>query len=127
MTYIAGCAGGGEHDCGTLTTLAAAQKACAALPYDSIQRAASYAGPDACSGVTFQYGHYQLRRSPALTAAPKPSTSWLITNSEACQRQYTSPPTPAPTPVKPDQSAFNHSKAAYEGLARTDPDAIWVR
>jgi hypothetical protein len=26
-----------------------------------------------------------------------------------------------------DQHAFEHSKAAYAGMARTDPDAIWVQ
>lgn len=34
--------------------------------------------------------------------------------------------TPPPPPIIIDQEAFNHSKAAYAGMSRTDPDAIWV-
>jgi hypothetical protein len=128
MTFIANCAAGGNQDCGTYKTLADAQKACAALPFDAVERDAKFTGTGACDGITFQYGHYQLRRSPTVTPArpDKPSTSWLITNSATCQQQYTPPPTPAPTPLAPDKSAYNHSKAAYMGLARTDPDAVWV-
>lgn len=36
-------------------------------------------------------------------------------------------PSSPPAPVVIDKEAYNHSKAAYAGMSRTDPDAIWVR
>ena len=81
----------------------------------------------ACTGVTLaRYAHggqgpYTLRAAERTTLSPprEPSDSWLITNRPACQR-----PTPPPPP--PDAAAAAHSAAAYAGLARTDPAAVWV-
>ena len=107
-TYIAVCVGGG-YDCPRLSTLAAAQAACAA--------------DRRCGGVTQQYHGYSLRAGNTAIPSPanKPSTSWLVTNRQAC-----SGPSPPPAPIQPDPEAAAHARAAFAGLTRTDPEATWV-
>lgn len=36
------------------------------------------------------------------------------------------PPPPPGPPIEVDMEAYNHSKAAYAGMTRTDPKAIWI-
>eukprot|EP00040_Diaphanoeca_grandis_P012322 m.62506 g.62506 ORF g.62506 m.62506 type:complete len:871 (+) comp23167_c0_seq2:160-2772(+) len=102
-SYIMNCAGGCAH----YPTLAEAENACALLV--------------TCGGVTEQYGSYQLRADHTTTPDPanKPANSWLITNYATCRP-------PAPPPPPPDADAYAHATAAYTGLNRTDPNAVWV-
>jgi hypothetical protein len=77
----------------------------------------------ACGGVTkttqgidtaIQY--YQTRQSNDIKPSPIAEQSWRITNLEACH--------PA-QPIDDDYMAHKRGVAAYTGLNRTDPDAIW--
>ena len=56
----------------------------------------------------------------------EPSDSWLITNRVECRGAAPPPPPPPPPPAPPDAVAAAHSAAAYAGMARTDPKAVWV-
>jgi hypothetical protein len=121
-TYIAGCAPHAgpspPQHCDEAETLAAAQMLC--------QDDAN------CGGVTYQCNDgkpgciYSTRTARVLTPSPSkmPSTSWLVTNPDECHGPA---PTPAPpVPPVPDQTAQKYSQAAYGGMARIDPDAVWV-
>jgi alpha-N-acetylglucosaminidase len=57
----------------------------------------------------------QLASPPAISSGPLPLPALS-----------SSAPLPAPPNSTIDQHAFAHSKAAYEGMSRTDPDARWV-
>lgn len=97
-TYLPGCAGDG---CAAHAFLADAQAACG--------------GDDACGGVTNTSGHWEARAGDA----PQPSpggveASLYITNAAACR--------PA---VQPDPAWVARGAAAYAGVARSDPDAVW--
>eukprot|EP00039_Didymoeca_costata_P009204 m.121502 g.121502 ORF g.121502 m.121502 type:complete len:868 (-) comp14399_c0_seq4:356-2959(-) len=107
MTYIKGCTTGSNR-CEEYNTLAEAQAKC-----DKEMN---------CGGITLQRGTYQTRSARETTPSPsnEPSVSWLITND--CH----GPPPPPPSPPQPDHDAFLHSQAAYHGLTRTDPQAVWV-
>ncbi len=95
-TYLAGC----DDNCVTYPTIAAAQAACAA---------------DAnCGGLTIAPGGLpQLRAGSTPLASPSSETSYYITNAMECH------------PILPDPAWVQRGAAAYMGLNRTDPDAIW--
>jgi hypothetical protein len=115
--YIKNCPGATPNNCKPYMhkTLGDAQSACAAL--------------DTCGGVTLQRGEYSLRAHYKTTPAPpkEPSTSWLITNP-TCHPPPAPPPPPPPPPsdMPAYKAAAAHSAAAYAGLTRTDPKAVWV-
>lgn len=95
--YLAGC----DRDCESFATLAEAQAACIA---------------DAgCGGVTVPPagGRPELRASNVPQASPTGETAYYITNELECHGA-------PPDPVWKELGA-----AAYAGLARTDPDAVW--
>ena len=70
-------------------------------------------------------GTWQLRASAQLIKFPlKGQDSYAITNGAACGKK-TPPPPPPPLPVQDDASWFARGVAAYTGLNRTDPEAIW--
>lgn len=96
-TYLAGC----EQGCESFATVAAAQAACAA---DSN-----------CGGVTVPGGggRPQLRAGTTPMPSPDNETSYVITNSALCH------------PIVPDSQWILRGAAAYEGLNRTDPLAVW--
>jgi len=87
------------QNCQTFNTLEEAQLAC-------IQNVS-------CGGVTIERGQPQLRagRSPI---SYKNETSYLITNPLQCQV----------LPPDPTWSAIG--QAAYNGISRTDPEAVWM-
>lgn len=106
-TYLADCPGDdGETastGCGSYHTLADAEQACQAVA--------------TCGGVTQQYGEFTIRagNKPMVSPPGKPSTSWPISNLAECRG-----------PPPSDQDAAAHSAAAFAGLTRTDPAAVWV-
>jgi len=100
--YLAGC----SLDCKSFKDLPSAQAACNA----------EYS----CSGITQTTqaeSGYQLRTGSTPLASPRspPENSWLIENSmtAACHQ------------VEADKSWYARGAAAYSGLNRTDPNAIW--
>lgn len=98
-SFIYGC----SRDCATFDTAPEAMVACAAEP--------------TCGGVTSGYGGkapYQLRSGNTASVSPHNETSYRITNMLECH------------PPAIDQDAYARATAAYTGLNRTDPDAIWV-
>ena len=100
-TYVAGCASG----CASSSTLLAAQAAC-------------LAAVDDCGGITSgSAGHYELRAANSGSPSDSGETSWLITNGAACR--------PPPGPILPDAVWRERGAAAYAGLARTVPGAVW--
>lgn len=95
-TYLAGC----ENGCETFPTLAAAQAACAA----------DYS----CGGLTLSEGGLpQLRSGSQPLPSPSNETSYYITNVNECHLQ------------NPYPDWVERGTAAYMGLNRTDPEAIW--
>jgi len=82
-----------------------------------------------CGGVTYQCNDgtpdcvYTTRKARTLTPSPSslPSTSWLVQNPDECHG-----PAPTPSPPVPNQEALRYSRAAFAGMARTDPEAVWV-
>jgi len=99
--YIAGCAADG---CKHYDDLPDAQAACNA---DS-----------SCGGITkTSQGAptvgWETRSGDTVQDSPIGETSWLITNNAACH------------PITDDVMFFKRGVAAYTGLNRTDPDAIW--
>jgi hypothetical protein len=96
-TYLAGCDG---EKCESYPALGAAQAACVA---------------DAtCGGVTLTGGAWQLRAGTQPLASPVGESALYITNFAACR--------PA---VQPDPSWVARGAAAFAGLTRTDPAAVW--
>ena len=100
--YIAGCSLG----CKKFQNLDDAKVACVA--------------EGTCGGVTRtgSPAAYELRSAFSATTSPFGESSWLITNAG-------SPSCHAPKPVVSDPMWIKRGAAAYAGLNRTDPDAIW--
>lgn len=94
-TYLAGCC---ADRCAPYATLQDAQAACEV-------------DPD-CAGVTVERGHPQKRAGNVPTPYAN-ETSYVILNELACHE----------LPVDPMWAA--RGKAAYAGMARTDPLAVW--
>lgn len=101
-TYIAGC----SQNCKTFTTSSDAMAAC---------------NIDAdCGGITSQANGaspWELRSGTSTSSSPSGESSYLIQNALQCHGP--------PQPITPDPMWMIRGKAAYEGLSRTDPDAIW--
>ena len=95
-TYLAGC----TQQCKSFTALADAQAACVA-------------DPD-CGGVTYDHTAWELRAESNPQTSPVGESSYYITNVAACRG------VPPPNP-----SWVARGAAAYAGLARTDPAAVW--
>ena len=98
-SFLYGC----SRDCAPYNTATEAMAACAAEP--------------TCGGITSGYGGkapYQLRSGNTANVSPHNETSYRITNVLECH------------PPEIDQDAYARATAAYTGLNRTDPDAIWV-
>ena len=104
--FIRRCASDG---CANHATLAAAETACSA--------------DEKCHGITNTTQGakgFQCRADTKVgTPSPLGETSWLVTNGPACH-----PPTPA-GPIIANPTWIRRGKAAYGGLNRTDPEAIW--
>jgi hypothetical protein len=97
-TYFAGC--DPSEGCKSFSTLASAQSACVAS--------------QSCFGVTEHMpGSWELRGSNVPLNSPSGETSFAIVNVGTCHA-------PAPDPAWAARGA-----AAYAGLARSDPDAVW--
>jgi hypothetical protein len=94
--YLAGCTS--APPCAHAPSLASAQAACIA---------------DArCSGVTLEDGLYQLRAG-AVPQVHAGETSWVL--AAGCH-----------SPPAIDPGYYLRGKAAYAGIARTDPNATWL-
>ena len=96
-TYLAGCDAEG---CRAHAALGDAQADCLA--------------DITCGGVTLTSGQWEVRSSTYPTASPDGESSYYIANARACR--------PA-VPVDPAWVA--RGAAAYAGLTRSDPGAIW--
>ena len=121
-TYATGCPPGG---CRGFDSAAAAKVACAQ--------------DEGCAAVTeggagVPVGRWQVRKGTTLQKSPAahPSSSYRITNLNACHHPGPPPPppprpppSPPPLPVVDDPVWFAHGVAAYTGLNRTDPEAVW--
>lgn len=97
--YLAGCA----QNCKSFPTVAAAQAACAA--------------DASCGGITLAAGAgngpAELRSGSDVQSSPTGETSFVITNPLECHV------------VGPDPAWVEIGAAAYAGLNRTDPGAVW--
>jgi len=98
--YLADC----DDKCKVFPTVDAAKVACAA--------------DQACGGITSHgaTSSWELRGSSTPAKSPSGDSSYYITNAATCH---------APPPIPTDPEWLLRGKAAYEGLNRTDPDAIW--
>eukprot|EP00756_Hemistasia_phaeocysticola_P064325 Hpha_TRINITY_DN7710_c0_g1::TRINITY_DN7710_c0_g1_i1::g.85521::m.85521/K01205/NAGLU; alpha-N-acetylglucosaminidase len=94
--YLAGCC----QKCFAYKALADAQSSC-------LQ-------DTSCGGITQTSRGYELRAGSKPSTSPGNETSWVITNPTDCR------PQPDADPLWERRGA-----AAYEGLNRTDPDAVW--
>lgn len=95
-TYLAGCA----QQCKSFDTLAEAMAACAM--------------DGGCGGVTVPNGgRPELRMGISPLESTAHETSYYITNEFKCHQ------------MPPDAVWTETARAAYGGLARTDPEAIW--
>eukprot|EP01065_Artemidia_motanka_P029639 TRINITY_DN35724_c0_g1_i1.p1 TRINITY_DN35724_c0_g1~~TRINITY_DN35724_c0_g1_i1.p1 ORF type:complete len:846 (+),score=277.66 TRINITY_DN35724_c0_g1_i1:58-2595(+) len=94
--YVAGC----DQKCKSFPTLDAAKAACVA--------------DIGCGGLTAHGGSFELRSASTAKPSPSNESAWVITNFDECRPQ----PTANPDWVK-------RGAAAYMGLNRTDPDAVW--
>eukprot|EP00656_Telonema_subtile_P046113 TRINITY_DN5245_c0_g1_i1.p1 TRINITY_DN5245_c0_g1~~TRINITY_DN5245_c0_g1_i1.p1 ORF type:complete len:881 (+),score=212.00 TRINITY_DN5245_c0_g1_i1:28-2643(+) len=96
-SYLAGCV----SKCTPVVDLGQAKAQCAANAL--------------CGGLTSSSadGPWQLRSASALQPSPSAECSYSITNTAACHA------------VPDDPSWTARGAAAYQGLNRTDPDAIW--
>jgi hypothetical protein len=119
-SYIAGC----SLNCKAFDNLASAKARCSVEP--------------SCGGVTQSsvsgqnpVARYQLRAGHKALKSPASEFSWVIMNAGSSGCHPTEPPTPAPThgpgpwPIVPDHEWVLRGAKAYEGLNRTDPEAIW--
>lgn len=102
-TYLAGC----DHtNCASYNTVAEAEAACIAdFECGGITSGANGATP------------WELRAANSPTASPSGEASYYLLNPTACR--------PPPPPITPDPIWRERGAAAYAGLNRTDPDAIW--
>ena len=74
---------------------------------------------EGCGGITSQgngAAPWETRAGPAVKSSPNGESSYAITNLAACH---------PPPPVVPDPVWRERGAAAYAGVARTDPDAVW--
>eukprot|EP00658_Telonema_sp_P-2_P047919 TRINITY_DN3647_c0_g1_i2.p1 TRINITY_DN3647_c0_g1~~TRINITY_DN3647_c0_g1_i2.p1 ORF type:complete len:691 (+),score=111.68 TRINITY_DN3647_c0_g1_i2:158-2230(+) len=96
-TYLPGC----DEQCKSVQDLAQAKQACAA--------------DLGCGGITAKgsTGPWQLRSGSSGQHSSTGEVSWSITNTLECH------------PLRDDGSWFQRGAAAYQGLNRTDPQAIW--
>jgi hypothetical protein len=95
-SYLAGCV----ENCKGFSTVSTAQAACIA---------------DAtCGGITLSQGTWQLRSDAVPQQSPVGEQSYAIINDLECRGS-----------IKPDPMWIKRGAAAYAGLSRTDPDAIW--
>jgi hypothetical protein len=62
----------------------------------------------------------------ATAAAGSASDAFTASDSDSGSDSGSDPSMDTEAPVAPNQDAYNHSRAAFEGLARTDPEAVWV-
>lgn len=78
-----------------------------------------------CSAITGSGSSWELRSGQTLQKSPnKGESSYLITNAKACGK--TAPPgPPPPSPATDLPGWYERGVAAYTGLNRTDPEAIW--
>jgi hypothetical protein len=95
-TYLAGC----EQNCKAFAMLADAQAACVA--------------DNNCGGITYTDSQWQLRAGFQPQQSPSQEQSYAILNFAQCRSAAT-----------PDPTWIARGAAAYAGLNRTDPDAIW--
>lgn len=97
QTYLAGCP---HQGCKEFSTVAAAQAECVTSPD--------------CGGITLSPTHGpQLRAGTTPQASPSHETSYRILNAAQCHG------------VRPDPAWQARGAAAYQGLSRTDPAAVW--
>eukprot|EP00759_Apiculatamorpha_spiralis_P034366 PhF_6_TR35416/c0_g1_i2/m.51550/K01205/NAGLU; alpha-N-acetylglucosaminidase len=96
-TYLAGCSEG----CKTFATIAEAMQACTA--------------DETCGGITLPNGGGlpQLRAGSSPQPSPSGETSYYIINNDECHYN------------NPYKTWKERGAAAYMGLNRTDPNAIW--
>jgi hypothetical protein len=105
-SYLADCptSTGG---CKSFSTLEEAEHACVSTA--------------SCGGVTTGYqskGEWQIRASNTPLKSPKNESSYVISNIAACKPSY--------GPNGPGNKLWTlRGAAAYAGVSRTDPDAIW--
>ncbi len=89
--------------------------------YPTVQQAMTACIADwECGGITSQAGGqapWELRQSNTPAGSPSNEATYYITNLAACRG-------PAP-PITPDPVWMERGAAAYMGLNRTDPDAVW--
>jgi hypothetical protein len=79
-----------------------------------------------CSAITGGGKKWALRKSASLTKSPKKGeSSYVITNANACGHTTGPPGPPPPHPPTDLPGWYERGVAAYTGLNRTDPEAIW--
>jgi hypothetical protein len=66
-----------------------------------------------CEQITFTKGQYQLRASIDPAPSQPNDVAYPIANEYECHK------------LPPDSSWMERGAAAFAGLTRTDPDAIW--
>lgn len=101
--YLAGC---DVTNCASYPTVAEAEAACIT--------------DITCGGITSQAngnGPWELRQGNQPLASPTGENTYYITNNNACR--------PPPPPIMPDPVWLERGTAGYQGLNRTDPDAVW--
>lgn len=101
-------------DCKSYNSVATAKAACVADEH--------------CAAITGGGSRWELRAGASLIKSPNQGEeSYLIINAKACGRVSPPPPPPPPPPlpVADDPSWTARGAAAYRGLNRTDPEAIW--
>jgi hypothetical protein len=94
--YLAGC----DDNCKAFDVLADAQATCIA--------------DLGCGGVTYNENKWELRAGNQPLQSPAGESTYYITNFNECR--------PA---VQPDPAWVARGAAAYAGLTRTDPAAVW--
>jgi hypothetical protein len=103
-TQVEGCCLG----CKSFHTLAEAESACSA--------------ERSCFGVTLNTdtNGYELREGSLVKPSKRKKKSWLVTNAGAdgCRAWR-------PVPISPNPTWIRRGTAAYGGLSRSDPEAVW--